>query len=192
MAKRKTAISFGLVNIPVTLNPAIRHTDIGFNMLHKKCGERVKYQKYCPHCDTEVDLPDIIKGYEYEKEAYLTFDSSELNKIKSDKDNMIEIIVFVNLADIDPIYYEKSYVLDAIGNDKAFQLFSYVLESEQKIAIAKTVLGFKETIVALRFSGNSLIMTTLYYNDEIHLNSSKPEAALNDQEIKMASKLMTR
>ncbi len=88
----KSTISFGLVNIPVTLNPAIQNNDATFNYLHKKCGERISYVKYCTHCKKEVQQKDLIKGYQYEKDEYVLFDEQDFEKLKSDEDKVLEII----------------------------------------------------------------------------------------------------
>ena len=94
---KKTSISFGLVNIPVVINPIIKNNDVSFNQLHKKCGSRIKYVKYCSHCKKEVKQSDIIRGYEYEKDKYITLSDEEFNNLKSEDDKTIEIVGFVDL-----------------------------------------------------------------------------------------------
>ena len=101
-------ISFGLVNIPILMNPIIKNNDISFNQLHKVCLNRINYVKYCPHCKKEVKEKDIIKGYEYEKDRYITFPKEDLDKLKPEKKEEIEIISFIDIKEVDPIYYEKS------------------------------------------------------------------------------------
>ena len=94
MANYKSAISFGLVHIPVILNTAVRNNDTSFNQIHKKCMERINYIKYCPHCKKEVNNKDIVKGYEYSKDEYITFDKEEFDKLKGEiKDNISKEII---------------------------------------------------------------------------------------------------
>ncbi len=190
MAHYKTAISFGLVNIPVTLNPIIKDNDTSFNMLHKKCGERVKYIKYCPHCNEEVKIKDLIKGYEYSEDDYITFDDKDFDKLKSDEDKTIEIISFVNLKEIDPIYFEKSYYLKTQDKSKAFSLFKSALQKQGKVAIAKTVLGNKSYYVILRFGHNNIIMSTLFYEEEIRLDEESSDEKFTQKEMDLALKLI--
>ncbi len=190
MANYKSSISFGLVNIPVVLNPVIQDNDASFNMLHKKCMERVKYIKYCPHCDTEVKQQDLIKGYEYSNDNYVTFDEKDFDKLKSDEDKTIDIVSFINLKEIDPIYYEKSYYLKTQDKSKAFSLFKYALQKQNKVALAKTVLGNKSYYVILRFGKENIIMTTLFYEEEIRLDEETKDENFTQKEIDLAMKLI--
>lgn len=190
MAINKKAISFGLVYIPIELNPIIVNNDIAFNQLHKKCGNKIKYQKICRICDEEVKQDQIIKGYEYNKDKYVTFSDNDLAKIKLSNDSPIEIISFVNLAEIDPMYFEKSYYLTT-KNNKAFELLKIVLDQEEKVALAKTVIGPKFYYVIIRLEKNNLILNTLFFNEEISIdeNPSKNEK-FTQEEINIASKLI--
>ena len=106
----KGAIAFGLVYIPINLVVSVKENDIGFNMLEKKTKSRVKYRKTCVDCkDKEVKQEDIVKGYQYEKDKYVIFTDEDFEKIKSPKDKNITIEQFVNIEEIDPIYFDKSY-----------------------------------------------------------------------------------
>ena len=106
-------INFALVNIPIVMNPIIKNNDTSFNQLHEKCGNRINYIKYCSKCKTKIKEEEIIKGYEYERDKYITFSHDELNKLKPENEKTIDIISFIPLSEIDPIYFEKSYDLDA-------------------------------------------------------------------------------
>jgi len=189
MANYKSAISFGLVHIPVALNPVINNNDTSFNLLHKKCQNRIKYQKYCPTCDEEIEQKDLVKAYRYEGDNYVTFDEEDFDKLKSENDKTIEIISFVNKEEIDPIYFEKSYYLVTTKN-KAFSLFKQALEKTKKIAIAKTVLGNKTYFCTLRFGHDHIIMTTLYYEEEIKEVEHIPKEAFTKKEMDLAIKLI--
>lgn len=187
---RKTAISFGLVHIPVSLTPIIKNNDTSFNFLHKKCKNKIQYKKFCPICNTEVKNTDLVKGYEYQKDDFVIFNEKDFEKIKNDNDKNLEIISFVDIKQINPIYYEKSYVLNVEGTNKAFDLFKYALYKTKKVAIAKTILGNKSYYVTLRFSENNIIMTTLYFYEEIRLEEPKLKQDFNNKELNLAIKLI--
>ena len=146
----KGAISLGLLYIPVGLYTTTRDNDIRFNQLCKDTKERVRYKKYCPSCNKEVKSDEIIKGYEYESGKYVIMTQEELEKIKTKKDKTIHIIQFVNLPEIDQIYYEKNYyAIPETGAEKAFELLRTAMLSEDKVALAKTVIGTKENLIVL-------------------------------------------
>ena len=186
----QTAISFGLVHIPVIMNSAIKNNDISFNMLHKSCGEKLEYIRYCPHCKEKVKNTDIEKGYEYIENNFVTFTDSDFDKLKSENDKIIEIISFVNINDIDPVYYDKSYTLVANKSTKAFNLFKEALRKSKKVAIAKTYLRNKAYYVVIRFGYENIIMDTLYYEEEIKINKEKLKKEYTDVELKTAIKLI--
>lgn len=191
MSNLKTAITFGLVNIPVRLNPVIKNNDTSFNYLHKKCLNRVSYIKYCPVCKSDVKNKDLIKGYEYTDDKYVTFDENDFDKLKSEEDKVIDIISFVRLSEIDPIYYEKSYYLKTEGKgSKAFSLFKSALKKSGKVAIAKTVIGSKSYYVVLRFGEDNIIMTTLFYEEEINLSDELITEKFTEKEMMLAQKLI--
>lgn len=188
----KGAISFGLVHIPVSLYTAASENSISFNQLHKKCKNRIKYKKVCPICDEEVSADDIVKGYQYQKDSYVVMNDDDFEKIKTEKDKSINIIHFANKSEIQPVYYDKSYyVTPDAGGDKAYELLRYAMESENKIAIAKTVLGTKQTLLAIMPSKDSLVIETMFYYDEIKaLPKTISKPALNESEISMAKMLI--
>lgn len=190
MANLKSAISFGLVHIPVVVNPVIKNNDTNFNYLHKKCLNRISYIKYCPVCKKDVRQNDLIKGYEYSEDKYVTFDEEDFSKLKSDGDKTIEIISFVNFKDIDPIYFEKSYYLKTDNKNKAFSLFKNALKKSGKVAIAKTIIGSKSYYAVLRFGIDNIIMTTLYYEEEIRLDESELKNNYTEKEMDLALKLI--
>ncbi len=183
-------ISFGLVNIPVVMNPVIKNNDTSFNQLHIKCGNRISYIKYCNHCKKEVKEKDIIKGYEYEKDKYLTFKKEELNELKPEQDKEIEIVSFVPINEVDSTYFEKSYVIEAEGKGKAYSLFCEALKKSKLVAVAKTVIGSKFYYCILRFLDNQIIMTTLYFEEEININKNDKKNEINNKELELAIELI--
>ena len=183
----KTAISFGLVYIPITLHACIKSADIGFNMLYKKTGERIKYKKTCENCPANVSADDIVKGYEYEKGKYATLTDAELEKIKSAKDKSVTIDKFVAISEIDPVFFDKSYYVVPTGADNAFLLLLKAMEQENKVGVAKTVLGSKENIVALRVIDGQMILSTLHFYNELQKNPlSKTDGNVKKEELNLA------
>lgn len=186
----QTSISFGLVNIPVLMNSAIKDNNISFNMIHKKCGERLEYLRYCPHCKVKVKNTEIVKGYEYTKDNYVVLTDEDFEKIKTDNDKLIEIISFIDISEIDPIYYDKSYTLTPSKSSKAFNLFKEALRKSKKVALAKTNLRNKEYYVVIRIGYENIIMDTLYYEEEIKMQKEKAKKDFNQKELDMALKLI--
>lgn len=190
MANLHSSISFGLVNIPIIMNSVIKNNDTSFNQLHKKCGKRINYIKYCFSCKKEIKEKDIIKGYEYENDKYITFNKEELDKLKPEKTGEIEIVNFIPEEEIDPAYFEKSYVISAIGKGKAYNLFCEALKKSKLIALAKTVIASKFYYCVLRFYNNLIIMTTLYFEEELNIPETNKGGQINDDELRLSLKLI--
>lgn len=192
----KGAISFGLVHVPVKLYPATERKDIKFNYLHEKCKTPVKYERHCPTCETDVPMEEIVKGYEYEKGKYVIIKDEDLENIPLETSRTVGIIDFVDLADVDPVYFEKSYYLAPNdGGEKAFELLRQAMEKTGKVAIAKVVIRSKEALAAIRVYKNTIAMETMYYPDEIRPVNALPELNYNvkihENELKMAENLIT-
>ncbi|SES18820.1 Ku protein [Salipaludibacillus aurantiacus] len=165
----KGSISFGLVNIPVKLHAATENKDIKLRQIHKECHTPISYEKTCPGCDKEVKNEEIVKAYEYEKNKFVVLDQDDLEKLKKEtEEKAVEIIDFVDLEEIDPIYFEKSYFLapDA-GGGKAYQLLRQALEKSGKIGVAKIVIRSKEQLAVVRVYENTLLMETIHFPDEV-------------------------
>jgi len=190
MAYKNSAISFGLVNIPIVYNPVIKNNDTNFNQLHKKCLGRIRYQKYCEHCKKIVKEADLIKGYEYEKGEYVTFTKEELNNMQIDSKDSIEIVSFVPENEIDPYYYEKSYILTTPKKSKAYSLFLEVLKKSRKVAVAKTTIGTKFYYVLLRYFDGNILMSTMYFEEEIIVPEVSSEAKFSKKELDLAMQLV--
>jgi DNA end-binding protein Ku len=188
----RTVISFGLVAIPISMYTAIQDNDIKFNQLHKGDNERIKYIKTCAHCGKELKAEDIVKGYEYDKDHYVIITDEDIEKIKTEKDKTIQILHFAQLNQISPVYYEKTYqVVPEAGGEKAFELLRKALLSEQKIAIGKTVMGTKDTLMAVIPREDGMLIATMFYEDdikELQKTFNKPEP--NDAELSMAKTLI--
>lgn len=162
------AISFGMVHIPVGLYTATQDNDIHFNQLCKEDGSRVKYKKVCDRCGKEIGAGDIVKGFEYEKGKYVTLTDDDFEKAKSDKDKTIHILHFTDLQNIRPIYYDKTYhAVPEQGGDKAFELLRRAMKEENKVAVAKTVMGTKEKLLALIPTEDGILVETLLFAEEV-------------------------
>ena len=187
----KGAISFGLVYIPITLSVGVKQNDVGFNMLDKNTMSRIKYKKTCVDCNNkEVKNEDIVKGYKYEKDKYVVFTDKDFEKIKSPKDKSIVIQQFVNLSEIDPIYFDKAYYVNPIGGEKAFNVLLLAMEKQNKAGIAKTVIGTKETLFLIRASNGKMLASTLYFFDEIQKSPTIKKSKVEKKELDLAMSLI--
>lgn len=190
MANIHSNISFGLVNIPIIMNPVIRDNDTSFNQLHNKCYNRVKYIKYCPHCKMDLEEKDIIKGYQYERDKYLIFEKEELDSLKPENDHEIEVVSFVDMNSIPPVYFEKSYFLETENKSKAYLLFYEALKKTNLVAVAKCILNSKFYYCVLRLAREGIIMTTLYFDEEIIIPDRTVTGDITAKEMNLAVKLV--
>src|SRR5438105_12544786 len=141
----KGAISFGLVSIPVGLFPATEEKSLKFNQLHDEDHGRIKYQRVCAKCGQEVSFEHIVKGYEYEKDKYVVMESEDFDAVPVESSRAIDIVQFVALEDIDPIYFQKSYYLvPEEAGIKAYTLLREAMSEDGRVAIAKIALREKE------------------------------------------------
>ncbi len=187
----KGAITFGLVYIPITLTLSVKQNDIGFNMLEKSTKSRVKYKKTCADCEgRELKTEDIVRGYQYEKDKYVIFTDEDFEKLKTPKDKNITIQQFVDLDEVDPIYFDKAYYVKPNGADKAYQVLLQAMESENKAGIAKTVLGTKETLILLRARDGNMLVNTLFFYEEIQQAPTVVEARTEQKELELAKSLI--
>ena len=191
MSAYKGAIAFGLVYIPITLNLCIKENDLGFNLIDKKTMSRVKYKKTCVDCDDkEVKNENIVKGYQYEKDKYVIFTDEDFDKIKSPKDKNITIDRFIDVKEIDPIYFDKAYYVTPNGSDKAFYLLVSAMQKLNKAGIAKCVLGTKDTLILLRVSNGNMILNTMFFKEEIVSLPEVKKEKINKAELDLATTLI--
>lgn len=165
----KGTISFGLVNIPVKMHAATENKDVKLRQLHKECQSPIKYERTCPVCDREIENDEIVKAYEYAKNKFVVLDDEELENLKKEQaDKAVEIVDFVKLEEIDPIYFEKSYFLSpSEGGGKAYSLLRSALEDTGKIGIAKMIIRSKEQLAVIRIYQNTLVVETIHFPDEV-------------------------
>lgn len=187
-------ISFGMVSIPVKLYTATEHKDISFNLLHKECGTRLKQLRWCPEHERAVEWSEIARGYEYSKGEYVVLDDEDFEKLPLPSKQTVELTAFVEAEQIDPIYYEKTYYLEAEPKGvKPYALLMKALKDKQLTGIAKIAIRNKEQLCALRPMDGTLVLETLFYPDEIRevpgevdIDSVKVTAS----ELKMAEALI--
>ncbi len=189
----KGSISFGLVNVPVKMHAATETQEFHFNYLHETCHNRVRYTKKCPHCDIEVAAEDIVKGYEYEKDRYVILDDEDLASLEKPMSRSIDILDFIALAEVDPIYYQKSYYLSPEETaQKAYRLLCQAMADTGKVAVAKLTMRSKQHLACLRVvDENIMVLETMYYPAEIrHLESTWDKVSPTEIEIEMARQLI--
>ncbi|MGH2827666.1 MAG: Ku protein, partial [Actinomycetota bacterium] len=193
------SITFGLISIPVKLFSAVQEKSIKFNMLHDEeaCpegGGRIKLKRTCSACDQEVAWDDIVKGYEYSSGHYVTFTPDELSALDVDSIKAIDVVSFVPLTDIDPIYFNKTYYVapDASGI-KAYKLLADALEAEGQVGIAKVALREKEHLATIRLKDDLFVLETMHWPDEIRepdFEELEKKVDVRDTEVKMARQLI--
>ena len=162
-------ISFGLVSIPVKMFSATSSSvSVSFNMLHDKCGSRVKQQLFCPVDNEVVERTAVVKGFEVAKDQYVRFTNDELKALETEASRAIDIAEFIPLDKVDPLYFENAYFLGPDkGGEKAYRLLSDAMKKTQRVALAKYVMRGKENLVLIRPAGDGLMLHTMYYADEV-------------------------
>jgi DNA end-binding protein Ku len=187
-------ISFGLVSIPIKMYSAASSGGVSFNQLHQKCGGRIRQQQICPTCNEVVERSALVKGYEFAKDQYVQFTEEELKGLEGEASRMIDIAEFVPLAQVDPIYFEKTYYLGPDkGGEKAYRLLSDAMNAEGRVALAKFVMRGKENLVIIRPSQKGLMLHTMYFADEIRdfgEVDKGEDAKLKPGEMELAQRLV--
>ncbi|WP_273850105.1 Ku protein [Guptibacillus spartinae] len=191
----KGAISFGLVNIPVKLYAATEDKDIKMRYLHKECHTPIQYEKRCPTCDRPLESEDIVRGYEYEDGKFVIMEKDEIEALAHEKNKSVEIVDFVELSDIDPIYFNRSYFIGPNEQGtKPYMLLKQAMEESGRIGLAKITIRSKEHLAAVRVYDKGLILETMYFPDEVREIGNVPdipeELEVSDKEKKLAKQLI--
>src|SRR5947209_612276 len=191
------AISFGLVNVPVKLYSAVSPKTVRFHQLHAADGVRIQQKRVCPADGEEVSWDEIVKGYEIAPDRYVVVEPQELEALNPKKTRTIDIEDFVDLADIDPIFYDHPYYLaPGPGGAKPYRLLLDAMQESGKVAIARVVIRTKEQLTAIRPAGDALLMSTMIFHDEVippDRLDELPEAddvTTSDKELAMARQLV--
>jgi len=189
----KGHLTFGLISIPVRMFAAARGERISFNQLHKECHSRLKQPLFCPVCNRNVERSEIVKGYEYEKDQYVLFSEEELDKIEPPSAHVMEILEFVKINEMDPLYFDSSYYISPEeAGVKAYKLLMKAMEESGYGAIAKLTMHQREHIVIIRPGSRGMTLHTMFYSNEIRAAESIPtdNVEVKEQEKKLAEQLI--
>lgn len=189
----KGAISFGLVTIPVRLHTAVEEKSFKFNQLHDEDHGRIKYKRFCATCDKEVSFDHIARGYEYEKDHYVTLTDEEIDRGMAGA-RSIDIVKFVPRDQIDSINFRKSYYLspEQVGT-KAYKLMAKALADDDRVAVAKVAFRDKEHLATLRVSDGVFLLETMFWPDEIReaeFEELGEDTQFGEQELQLAKSLI--
>jgi DNA end-binding protein Ku len=187
-------ISFGLVAIPVKLYTATASGSVAFNMLHAKCGSRIRQQTFCPTCQVTVERAELVRGWEFAKDQYVRVTDDELKGLEGEASRTIDIAEFVPLAQVDPIYFEKTYYLGPDkGGEKPYRLLAEAMAKTDKVALATFVMRGKESLVLIRAAQGGLMLHAMYFADEVRSFGEVDKGALapvRANELDLAIKLI--
>jgi DNA end-binding protein Ku len=191
------SVSFGLVNIPVKLFNAVSPKGVSFHLLHAKDGVRIKQKRVCPVDGEEVGSDELVKGYEISKNRYVVIQPEELEALDPKATHTVDIVDFVPGDQIEPLYYDHPYYLvPDRGAQKAYALLLRAMEEANRVAIARVVLRTKQYTVALRPSNGGIVMSTLYYADEVIQTAAlenlprDEDVEIQERELNMARQLI--
>jgi len=190
----KGAISFGLVTIPVAVYPATEEKTLRFNQLHDEDGGRIRYKRVCEKDGEEVTYEHIVKGYEVEKDRYVILTDDDFDAVPVASSRAIDIVQFVDIDEIDPMLFKKSYYLvpEETGA-KAYALLREAMKEDDRVGIAKVSFRDREHIAALRFKDDAFVLETMFWPDEIReadFGGVDVAADVRDTELTMARQLI--
>ena len=190
----KGYISFGLVSVPVRLYAAARESHVSFNQIHSVCGSRIRQQTICPVCDRPVERNELTKGYEVDKDTYVTVTGDELKTLESASSGVMGIEQFVSLKDVDPLYFQTSYY--SVAEDPGRKAYALLFRSMKQLdlaAIARVSMHGREQVVIIRPYDKGLVLHTLYYAAEVREVAEygqDTEADVLPQEISLAEQFI--
>jgi DNA end-binding protein Ku len=182
------SISFGLVNIPIGLAVATQRTDVAFRTLHRECKTPIKQKRYCPFHERDVGPDEIVKGWEYVKGEFVIVEEEDLEAVALQRSNSIEILRFVKLEEVDPVYFDRTYYLAPASADaqrRPYVLLLRAMEDTGMAAIGKFVLWGKENLCLIRPQGDSLALETLFFAEDVRAKR-EIEEAVADSDVKDA------
>jgi DNA end-binding protein Ku len=182
------SISFGLVNIPIGLALATQRNDVSFRTLHRECGTPIKQKRWCPFHEREVEADELVKGWEVAKGEFIFVEESDLEAVALQRSQAIDILRFVKLADVDPVYFDRTYYLAPATADAQRRPYVLLLRAMQEsgmAAVGKFVLWGKENLCLIRPQGETLALETLFYADDVR-SKAEIEDSVQATEIKKA------
>src|SRR5881398_2279487 len=180
------SISFGLVNIPIGLALATKSSDIAFKRLHRECGSPIKQKPWCPVHEREVEADELVKGWEVAKGEYVVVEEADLESVALQRSQSIEILRFVKLEDVDPVYFDRTYYLapaSAAAARRPYVLLLRAMNETGMAAIGKFVLWGKENLCLIRPHGDTLALETLFFAEDVR-SRAEIEEAVEETEVK--------
>lgn len=182
------SISFGLVNIPIGLAIATQRSDIAFRTLHRECGTPIKQKRYCPQHDRDVEADELVKGWEVAKGQFVLVDDADLESVALQRSQSIDIVRFVKLDEVDPVFFDRTYFLSPAAAAAARRPYVLLLRAMQQTgmaAIGKFVLWGKENLCLIRPHGDSLALETLFFGEDVR-SRAEIEESVSETEVKKA------
>jgi DNA end-binding protein Ku len=191
------SINFGLVNIPIGLAVAQQRKDTAFRTLHRECGTPIKQKRYCPFHERDVEADELVKGWEFAKNQFVMVEDSDLEAVALQRSQSIDILRFVPIDQVDPIYFDRTYYLAPAGADaqrRPYVLLLRAMQDAGMAAVGKFVLWGKENLCLIRTLGDSLALETLFFAEDIRprseIDESVEETDVKDPELTMARQLV--
>jgi DNA end-binding protein Ku len=191
------SISFGLVNIPIGLALATQRSDIAFRTLHRECGTPIKQKRWCPVHDREVEADELVKGWEIAKGEYVVVEEADLESVALQRSQSIEILRFVRIEDVDPVYFDRTYYLAPASADAARRPYVLLLRAMQETgmaAVGKFVLWGKENLCLIRAQDEALVLELLFFAEDVRAKNEIEEAVdtvdVRDAELQLAGQVI--
>ena len=191
------SINFGLVNIPIGLAVAQQRKDVAFRTLHRECGTPIKQKRFCPKHERDVEADELVKGWEFTKGQFVMVEESDFESVALQRSQSIDIVSFVPVSDVDPIYFDRTYYLAPASADAQRRPYVLLFEAMRKTglgAVGKFVLWGKENLSLIRPLGDSLVLETLYFAEDLRSRAEIEEAVketdLSEAELAMAVQLV--
>jgi DNA end-binding protein Ku len=191
------SINFGLVNIPIGLAVAQQRKDTSFRTLHRECGTPIKQKRYCPVHERDVEADELVKGWEFAKGQFVLVEESDLEAVALQRSQSVDIVRFVPVDQVDPIYFDRAYYLAPAGPEaqrRPYVLLLRAMQDAGMAAVGKFVLWGKENLCLIRPLGESLVLETLYFAEDIRpraeIDEAVEETDVKDPELAMARQLV--
>src|SRR5690348_8368290 len=192
------SISFGLVNIPIGLALATQRNDVSFRTLHRECGTPIKQKRWCPFHEREVEADELVKGWEVTKGEFIFVEESDLEAVALQRSQAIDILRFVKLADVDPVFFDRTYYLAPAGGDaqrRPYVLLLRAMEESGMAAVGKFVLWGKENLCLIRAQAGALLLETLFFAEDVRARDEIEEAVaetdVQEAELTLAEQVIS-
>jgi DNA end-binding protein Ku len=187
-------ITFGLVNVPIKLYTATESKTVHFSEVHVKDGAKIEHRRYCPKEDKEIDYDEVVKGYEVSADSYVVLEKDEVKAAAGDRGKVVHLEEFVSAADIDPVFYEKTYYAGSREAEDAYRLLHEALKRSERAGIGRFTFHDREYLVAVRSLDDVIALHTLRFHDEVvdpdDLDLDLGRAKPRPKEVRMATRLV--